>query len=343
MRVLFNCHLPFMLAHGGAQVQIEQTQAALQRLGVDVEPLRWWDDKQSGDVLHHFARVPALLLRQAHQKGMKVVMSAFMSGLGARPAWQRLLQRLILGALRPAAPVSLRDAFGWETYPSLDAIFAQTPYEASLLTQVHNAPPSRVHVIPNGVEDVFLNSQQVPRGKWLVCTANIIAMKRVLELAEMAVRAQVPVWIIGKPHSESAEYPRRFMDYARQNGTIVRFEGPIAERERLARIYREARGFVLLSEWESLSLSALEAAACGCPLLLSDLPWAHGAFKDKASYCPIHEPLSAAAERLRRFYDAAPSLPSPPRPLSWLDVGQRVKAVYESILSPPMARPRNDG
>ena len=40
MKVLFDCHLPFMLAHGGMQIQIEQTRAALERLGVEVEPLR---------------------------------------------------------------------------------------------------------------------------------------------------------------------------------------------------------------------------------------------------------------------------------------------------------------
>ena len=150
----------------------------------------------------------------------------------------------------------------------------------------------------------------------------------------MAVRAETPVWIIGRPHSETDAYPKRFLEYARQNSGMVRYEGAITDRERLARVYREARGFVLLSDWESLSLSALEAAACGCPLLLSDLPWARGAFKDKATYCPLNQSLSDAAARLRRFYEAAPNLEPPPRPLSWLEVGRQIKAVYESILQP---------
>ena len=113
----------------------------------------------------------------------------------------------------------------------------------------------------------------------------------------------------------------------------MRYEGPIGDRERLAQIYREARGFVLLSRWESLSLSALEAAACRCPLLLSDLPWAHDTFKDKATYCPFNTPLPAAAAVLRRFYETAPNLEPPPMPLSWMDVGRQIKAIYESILN----------
>jgi len=331
MKVVLEHGAPFMLAPGGAQVQIEQTRAALTQLGVAVEPLRWWDASQTGDVLHHFGKFPAYLQRVAQHKGMKVVMSAYLGGLGARPAWMRRMQRLAFKIARPVAPLTLRDLFGWDSYRIVDALLAQTPYEASLLVQIHGAPKERVHVLPNGVEEVFLRSIPGTRGKWLVCTANIIGMKRVLELAQMAVRAQTPVWIIGRPHSAAADYFKRFTDYARQNSALVRYEGGIAERERLAQIYREARGFVLLSEYESLSISALESAACGCPLFLSDLPWAREAFKDKAWYCPVNESIPAAAVRLRRFYDAAPDLPLPPRPLSWLDVGQQLKTLYERL------------
>ena len=332
MKVLFNCHFPFMLAHGGAQIQIEQTMAALGKLGVCVEPLRWWDDAQSGEVLHHFARIPTHLQRLAQEKGMKVVMSAFVSGLGARPAWKRFLQKLALRAIKPVAPKRLRDVFDWDSYRLLDAIIALTPYEASLLTGMHNAPPSRMHVVPNGVEEVFLKSRPALRGKWLVCTASIIELKRVLELAQMAVRAETPVWIIGKAHSDADDYTRSFLEYARQNSKLVRYEGPIGDRERLACIYREARGIVLLSQWESLSLSALEAAACRCPLLLSDLTWARDAFKGSAAYCPVNGSLPDSATVLRRFYEDAPNLEPPPLPLSWTEVAAQIKVVYESIL-----------
>ena len=54
MKILFNHNFPFALAHGGMQTQIEQTQAALQSVGLEVEPLRWWDDLQRGDLIHYF-------------------------------------------------------------------------------------------------------------------------------------------------------------------------------------------------------------------------------------------------------------------------------------------------
>ena len=116
---------------------------------------------------------------------------------------------------------------------------------------------------------------------------------------------------------------------------MLRFEGPIADRPKLAQVYRESRGFVLLSASESLSLSALEAAACECPLLLADLPWARTVFQEQASYCPITHSTQDTARVLRQFYDAAPRLPAPPKPLSWTEVAKQVKAVYEALLAPP--------
>ena len=105
------------------------------------------------------------------------------------------------------------------------------------------------------------------------------------------------------------------------------------DRVELAKIYRAAHGFVLLSSMESLSLSALEAAACECPLLLSDLPWARGSFADAATFCPVTNSVATTAAALKKFYAAAPHLPPPPRPATWTDVARQFQANYEKILA----------
>ena len=151
-----------------------------------------------------------------------------------------------------------------------------------------------------------------------------------LELAAAAVRAQVPLWVIGKPYSGDDPYALQFVEFARQHSGLIRYGGPIYDRNRLAEIYRGARGFVLLSRWESLSLSALEAAACGCPLLLSDLPWARSTFGQEASYCPVGG-VKETSKVLRQFYEGAPRAKIPPRPLSWIEVAQKLKSIYEEV------------
>ena len=40
MKIIFDSPTPVMLAHGGAQIQIEKTKSALESLGVSVEYLR---------------------------------------------------------------------------------------------------------------------------------------------------------------------------------------------------------------------------------------------------------------------------------------------------------------
>jgi glycosyltransferase involved in cell wall biosynthesis len=337
MKVLLNCHVPFSLAHGGAQIQIEQTKAALEKIGVEVEPLRWWEEKQTGQVLHHFGRIPTGLLRMAQRKGMKVVLAELLTEQGSRSMTRLRLEKFAFRTIETATLGSMAERVGWESYRAADACVALTPWEKFLMTFLFAAPPERVHVVPNGVEDVFFQSEKSARGQWLVCTATIAERKRVLELAQAAVAAKTPLWVIGKPYADSEPYAQRFLEFARQHASTIRYEGAISDRAQLARVYREARGFVLLSTMESLSLSALESAACECPLLLSDLPWARMTFHEDASYCPIAAP-SLTAAHLRQFYDAAPTRRPPPKPPTWIEIAGQLKGVYERALNSTSAR-----
>jgi len=333
MKILFDHPEPALLAHGGMQIQIRQTKAALEGLGCQVEHLRWWDEAQTGDIIHCFARMAPYLIEYAHQKGIKVVLSELLAVQGSRSKGQLWRQRCLMRLLARVLPQSFLTPFRWRAYELADACVALTSWEAWLLSYLFRAPAARVHVVPNGVETEFLESQPAERGQWLVCTATITTRKRVVELARAAALARTPLWIIGKPYGESDPYAQTFLQVAAANRDYVRFEGPVQDRRQLAEIYRRARGFVLWSSSESLSLSALEAAACGCPLLLSDLPWARSVFGANASYCPARAKEHQAAAVLRAFYDAAPNLKTPPQPLSWPQVGRQLLEVYKKVLA----------
>ena len=331
MRVLFDHSTPFALAHGGLQVQIEQTASALRQIGVEVENLRWWDESQRGDIIHYFGRPNESSVHLAQQKGIKVVVSELLTETGSRSGIQRLVQKSVMQVARGVLPESFTARMAWKSYTEADAIIALTAWEAHLMHDIFGAPPSRIHVVPNGVEEVFFRADKSPRSPWLVCTATITARKRVLELIEAAVSAQTPVWIIGRPYSERDPYAARFEQFARSEPQWVRYEGAVQDRVRLAQIYRQARGFVLLSAMESLSLSALEASACECPLLLSDLPWARTVFGEQAMYCPTPANTTETATWLKRFYAEAPHRPAPPKPKTWNEVAGQLKAIYERL------------
>src|SRR5207244_7762362 len=75
MKVIFYYANPFFLAHGGTQTLIESLMREIAALGAEVQPARWWDDKQSGDVLHFISRPTSTLVLGAKQKGFKTVMT----------------------------------------------------------------------------------------------------------------------------------------------------------------------------------------------------------------------------------------------------------------------------
>ena len=332
MKILVNCTLPFSLAHGGQAIQIQRTMDALNEIGVPAEPLRWWDENQTGDLILYFGRMPAEHIRFAQRKNLKVVMAELLTGAGSQSEAQRFARKVFRWSVEHLAPNGVAATFNWEAYQLADAFVALTTWEKHLMEYKFGATPEKVFVVPNGVEEVFFQSPAAERGPWLVCTATITERKRVLELAEAAVAAQTPTWIIGKAYAVNDPYAQKFFSLARKHPQFLRYEGGIGDRARLAEVYRAARGFVLLSTMESLSLSALEAAACDCPLLLSDLPWARSTFDQSASYCPVADTRRTAGA-LRKFYAAAPGLPLPPKPAIWREVAEQLKSVFEKVLA----------
>jgi glycosyltransferase involved in cell wall biosynthesis len=333
MKILVNCTLPFALAHGGQAIQIQKTIAALNEIGVDAEPLRWWDENQKGDLIHYFGLMPSDQIRFAQQKKIKVLLANLLTEQGSQTNLQRRVRRIFRWGVESFAPRVVANSFGWEPYRLADACVALTAWEKHLMEYKFGAMAEKIYVVPNGVEPEFFAAPKTPRGEWLVCTATITERKRVLELAEAAVVAQTPVWVLGKAYTDNDPYAQKFFALAKQNPKVIRYEGGVSNRAGLAKIYRAARGFVLLSAMESLSLSALEAAACECPLLLSDLPWARSSFEAGTQFCPVTDAVSSTAEALKTFYAAAPQLPPPPKPATWPDVARQFKTIYEKVLA----------
>jgi glycosyltransferase involved in cell wall biosynthesis len=331
MRILFDHNEPFLLAHGGLQIQIERSKAALEEAGLEVEYLRWWDDSQRGDLIHFFGRANPSHINFAHAKGMKYVMQELLTSQGSRTVTHLRLQAAANRILRRVLPANYRLPLRWDSYQKADAIIAITDWEAWIMSELFDAPPQRIRVVPNAVEDVFFRKDSKPCSDHLICVATITERKRILELAQAAVMANTPLRVIGKPYSESDPYFMRFLEAARDSHGVVQYLGPVYEPEHLATRLHAARGFVLPSTMETQSLAALEAAAAELPLLLSDLPWAHVTFANGATYLPL---CSGApfADRLRSFFDRAPHLPAPPKPPTWIEVAEKLISIYGSTL-----------
>ena len=335
MKVITSCNLPFALAHGGVQNLIEAVTRELTTLGVEVEPERWWDERQSGDVLHYFGRPPsAQHVRLAHQKGRRVVMFESLDQTASRSRLALFGQRCLTRLGRAALP-GLTARLAWEVYRELDAMIYVTPIEWAAARYLFDADPARGHVIGHGLEVDALAAliEPEPAGDYLVSVATIAPRKNTVRLAQAARAAGVPVVFLGKPYATEDPYFREFE--ALVDGQFVRYPGFVSEAEKF-RWLRGARGFVLFSQFESGCIAVYEAAAAGLPMLLSDRPWAAQVYGGVPGIEFVAADSAGLAARLREFHERARRQPQATFPVpSWRDVARQYLAIYETVLRAP--------
>jgi glycosyltransferase involved in cell wall biosynthesis len=321
------------------QTQLEAIMRELAALGVEVEPERWWDERQTGDVLQYFGRPPSVQhVRLAQQKGRRVVMFENLDQTASRSRLALFGQRC-LTRLGRAALAGLTVRLAWEVYRELDAMIYVTPIEWATAQYLFDADPARGHVIGHGleVEALAALSEPEPPEDYLVSVATIAPRKNTVRLAQAARAAGVPVVFLGKPYATDDPYFREFE--ALVDGKFVRYPGFVSEAEKF-RWLRGARGFVLCSQFESGCIAVYEAAAAGLPMLLSDRPWAaqvYGAVPGIEFVVPERAPL---ATRLKDFFSRAHRQTQPTFPVpSWRTVAAAYLRVYEQTLAHPVKLP----
>ncbi len=329
MKVLIDHTLPFAFAHGGYQTQIEMTRLALERAGLEVDWLRWWDDRQRADLVHFFAPVELGYLHLARQKNLPVVLTTLLnSECNHSPA--RLRAKRWRVAMFPKIPGfgGINGLLPWQAFHLCAMNVVSLDSEKQILHDVYRVPPGRVAQVPYGMSDAYLQAAPATRqGTHLISTGTITPRKRSVELARLAHQAQTPVLFVGKPYREDA-YWHEFRALVDDRWVLHRPH--VADEAEMIGLYRAARGFVLASVTENWCLSAHEAAACGLPVLLRPQRWAQERFGDQAHY--FRDQPGADVEILRRFGQDAPTLPVPRvRQWSWWEVGEQLAALYRTL------------
>ncbi len=119
-------------------------------------------------------------------------------------------------------------------------------------------------------------------------------------------------------------------------------EMPFLDRRELAALYRRADLLLLTSEAEGFGLPLVEAMACGCPVVASDLAVAREVCGAAAIYCPVGD-VSAWTESVRDLLAERSSSPdlsasrrrqslSAASRFSWQENARQVVRIYQQLL-----------
>jgi len=205
-----------------------------------------------------------------------------------------------------------------------DMLIANTDVEAKQLINLYDADPGRVEVVHPGVDlATFRPMDRVAvrrelglpedalvlmfAGRIQPLKAPDVLLRAVAVLLERApgLRSRVVVPVVGGPSGTGLERPTALAGLAQHLGIddVVRFVPPVSQPE-LARWYAAATLVAVPSYNESFGLVAVEAQACGTPVLAAAVGGLTTVVRDGVSGVLIddHDPASWAAA-LQRVVD----------------------------------------
>jgi len=195
-------------------------------------------------------------------------------------------------------------------------LIASTPAEATELETLYDADPQAIDVVAPGVDlEVFRPGEAsaartrlgVPPdadlllfvGRLQPLKAPDVLLRAAAELLarEPQRRSRLVVAVLGGPSGSGLEHPEALAELAANLGIadVVRFEQPVPQRE-LADWYRAASIVVVPSHNESFGLVALEAQACGTPVVAAAVGGLRTAVRDGVSGLLVngHDPRDYA-------------------------------------------------
>ncbi|CCH35335.1 Glycosyltransferase, family 4 [Saccharothrix espanaensis DSM 44229] len=219
-------------------------------------------------------------------------------------------------ALRDTPEPRMRVIGEEQVVAEADMLVANTDVEAAELVKLYDADPAKVQVVPPGVDlDLFTPGDRDAaraalglRPDDLVLTfvgriqplkAPDVLLHSAAELLRRApgLRERLVVQVVGGPSGTGVKTPEELKRLAGELGItdVVRFLPPQGG-EHLARVYRAADVVAVPSHNESFGLVALEAQACGTPVVAAAVGGLPVAVRDGVSGVLVdgHDPVAWA-------------------------------------------------
>lgn len=358
IKVLFISRASLFAGRGGDTVQIEKTAEELRKLGLDVD-IELCDnrhiDYRPYDLLHFFNIIrPADMMYHIDKSKKPFAVSPIYVEYAEQLRFyrdnfkNRILSLLdkhrqeyikcIARAFRGQERIISKKYFFMGHKRSISGILercslllpnSQSEYER-LKTDFPEA--MKYEVIPNGVDTDIFHPPVPDRGREnkMLCVARIEPQKNQLNLIR-AVNGTP--WLLTLAGMTAPNHQRYYRQCREAAGANVHFAG-FCSPEQLAKLYGQHQVHILPSWFETTGLSSLEAAACGCNIVITDKGDSRAYFGNHACYCEPSDPGSirkAIAEAMRRSKDGALLAAIRDR-YNWKMAARKTVKAYQQVL-----------
>jgi glycosyltransferase involved in cell wall biosynthesis len=319
MRVAFTTYAAAFQCPGGGEIQLMKSRDILVHMGIEVVLFDPWTHRlKDFDILHMFSVQGGSynLIAYAKNIGMPVVVSPII-WISEEPNDYPLSEiRFIL--------------------EKADIICPNSQLEADMLALRFKGFSTKMHVTHNAVCRSFFErqDQMVFRREYnvfedfVLYVGNIEHRKNLLRLAEATVRLGVRLVIVGAVRDES--YFNEVKRVCMGNLTIVPYIQNDSAMLRSA--YAACSCFALPSLLETPGLAAMEAAAAGCKLVVTERGSTKEYFGDSALYVDPYS-VDDIQEKLRLALMSGTNhhidLPNTMRAYSWENTGSQIYAAYK--------------
>ncbi|MFZ4620372.1 MAG: glycosyltransferase family 4 protein [Bacteroidota bacterium] len=342
MKITFATYQSLSLLHGGPRVQILQTKAELEKLGVEVSLFQPWDNfsRSSSDLVHLFsANLGTFHLASVLKNFSIPFVASSIFYTQHSPAYIRTMLGISKTLKRFKSGVWTNYDYTQQICEWSKAVLPNTVDEGKLIELGMGIPGNKISVVPNGVEarfefgDPSLFKKKYGLENFILNVGHIgPARKNVLQLIRALKKIDHPAVIIGKV-SDTPE-GKQCLEEARQSKNILIIEGLDNDSVMLASAYAASSVFALPSLFETPGIAALEAALAGAKIVITP----HGGTKDYfGSMAEYVEPNSV--ESIRQGIISALNAPRSSqlqqhikKEFLWNRVAEKTLAVYRSVL-----------
>lgn len=306
-KILFIVRNDYLKNKGGDSIQVLNTAKYLKKLGFDVDIaksnsyLRYSSDYS---ILHFFNLIrPSdfLIWLRRFKKTPKVISSIFVSYKSTKNLskvnsliidlfgefffeYLKNVYKMLISKLKP---FSLEYIFLGHKKSMLKILKNSSfvlPNSYSELKRLNNIfGKIKYSVIPNGIDlDVFKKVNTDPKfEECVISVGRIEPIKNQLNIIRALSGIDTNVYIIGTHAPNHEKYYLECIKSAGKNIYFIDF----VDQNKLNEIFNSAKVHVLASWFETTGLVSLEAAYCGCNIIVTETGDQKDYFKDIADFC----------------------------------------------------------